>query len=186
MLYCLHNHYVNYAKKYDTSANWNIGIYSNGQRPFNWPSLFGIFYNCQYNAYSMPIQLWPVEWTLTGVFTEMLFSYIVLGSYFLWKSLCLFWFFRQLDLKKPIYQEACVYGHFKPGFTWEVPKKLVYKSGPGNAWGKQRWRQKKTKRIQFRTDCNQTLGSVVQQCKDSRINKTINWLPCFHNDKSMQ
>ncbi|XP_022792326.1 S-adenosylmethionine synthase-like [Stylophora pistillata] len=33
---------------------------------------------------------------------------------------------RDLDLKKPIYQEACVYGHFKPGFTWEVPKKLIF------------------------------------------------------------
>jgi len=33
---------------------------------------------------------------------------------------------KELDLKKPIYQEACVYGHFKPGFTWEVSKHLVY------------------------------------------------------------
>ncbi|RMX38783.1 hypothetical protein pdam_00025381, partial [Pocillopora damicornis] len=28
--------------------------------------------------------------------------------------------------KRPIYQEACVYGHFKPGFSWEVPKELAY------------------------------------------------------------
>jgi len=33
---------------------------------------------------------------------------------------------RDLDLKKPIYQKTCTYGHFKPGFTWEVPKNLVY------------------------------------------------------------
>ena len=33
---------------------------------------------------------------------------------------------RDLDLKKPIYQKTCVYGHFKPGFTWEEPKKLVF------------------------------------------------------------
>ncbi|XP_068707147.1 S-adenosylmethionine synthase-like [Montipora foliosa] len=31
---------------------------------------------------------------------------------------------KELDLKKPIYQETCVYGHFKPGFTWENPKEL--------------------------------------------------------------
>jgi len=31
---------------------------------------------------------------------------------------------RDLDLKKPIYKDTCVYGHFKAGFTWEVPKKL--------------------------------------------------------------
>ena len=35
-------------------------------------------------------------------------------------------FYRDLDLKRPIYQEACVYGHFKPGFSWEVPKELAY------------------------------------------------------------
>jgi len=33
---------------------------------------------------------------------------------------------RELDLKKPIYQKTSTYGHFKPGFSWEVPKKLVY------------------------------------------------------------
>jgi len=33
---------------------------------------------------------------------------------------------RELNLKKPIYQKTSTYGHFKPGFTWEVPKKLVY------------------------------------------------------------
>lgn len=33
---------------------------------------------------------------------------------------------RELDLKKPIYQKTSTYGHFKPGFTWETPKKLVY------------------------------------------------------------
>jgi S-adenosylmethionine synthetase len=32
---------------------------------------------------------------------------------------------RELDLKKPIYEKTCVYGHFKPGFTWEVPKTLA-------------------------------------------------------------
>lgn len=32
---------------------------------------------------------------------------------------------KELDLKKPIYESTCTYGHFKPGFTWEVPKKLV-------------------------------------------------------------
>ncbi|XP_074618923.1 S-adenosylmethionine synthase-like [Acropora palmata] len=31
---------------------------------------------------------------------------------------------KELDLKKPIYQNTCVYGHFKDGFTWEVPKEL--------------------------------------------------------------
>lgn len=33
---------------------------------------------------------------------------------------------RDLDLKKPIYQKTCAYGHFKPGFSWEVPKKINY------------------------------------------------------------
>lgn len=35
---------------------------------------------------------------------------------------------KDLKLKNPIYQDSCIYGHFKPGpgFTWEVPKKLVY------------------------------------------------------------
>jgi len=33
---------------------------------------------------------------------------------------------RELDLKKPIYESTCTYGHFKPGFSWEVPKKLVF------------------------------------------------------------
>merc|ERR1740136_482644 len=31
---------------------------------------------------------------------------------------------RDLDLKKPIYESTSTYGHFKPGFTWEVPKTL--------------------------------------------------------------
>lgn len=33
---------------------------------------------------------------------------------------------KELDLKKPIYAKTCVYGHFKPGFTWENPKELIY------------------------------------------------------------
>jgi len=33
---------------------------------------------------------------------------------------------RDLDLKKPIYESTCTYGHFKPGFTWETPKKLDF------------------------------------------------------------
>lgn len=35
---------------------------------------------------------------------------------------------KDLKLKNPIYQDSCIYGHFKPGpgFTWEVPKRLVY------------------------------------------------------------
>lgn len=33
---------------------------------------------------------------------------------------------RELDLKRPIYESTCTYGHFKPGFTWEVPKKLNF------------------------------------------------------------
>lgn len=31
---------------------------------------------------------------------------------------------KALDLKKPIYESTSTYGHFKPGFTWEVPKVL--------------------------------------------------------------
>eukprot|EP00112_Aurelia_sp_Birch-Aquarium-sp1_P015768 Seg352.4 transcript_id=Seg352.4/GoldUCD/mRNA.D3Y31 product="S-adenosylmethionine synthase isoform type-2" protein_id=Seg352.4/GoldUCD/D3Y31 len=31
---------------------------------------------------------------------------------------------RELGLRKPIYRDTCIYGHFKPGFTWEEPKKL--------------------------------------------------------------
>jgi len=31
---------------------------------------------------------------------------------------------KDLDLKKPVYQKSCVYGHFKHGFSWEVPKDL--------------------------------------------------------------
>ncbi|KAL6101880.1 S-adenosylmethionine synthase isoform X1 [Pungitius pungitius] len=34
---------------------------------------------------------------------------------------------RDLDLKRPIYQQTASYGHFgRPEFTWEMPKKLVY------------------------------------------------------------
>ncbi len=34
--------------------------------------------------------------------------------------------FRDLDLKKPIYNSTAKYGHFgRPGYTWEVPKELV-------------------------------------------------------------
>jgi len=34
---------------------------------------------------------------------------------------------RDLDLKKPIYQKTASYGHFgRPGFSWEVPKKLIF------------------------------------------------------------
>lgn len=32
---------------------------------------------------------------------------------------------RDLQLRKPIYQKTASYGHFKAGFTWEDPKKLV-------------------------------------------------------------
>ncbi|XP_059215115.1 S-adenosylmethionine synthase isoform X1 [Centropristis striata] len=34
---------------------------------------------------------------------------------------------RELNLKRPIYQQTASYGHFgRPEFSWEVPKKLVY------------------------------------------------------------
>lgn len=33
---------------------------------------------------------------------------------------------RELDLKRPIYESTCTYGHFKPGFSWETPKKLEF------------------------------------------------------------
>ena len=33
---------------------------------------------------------------------------------------------RDLDLRKPIFKSTSVFGHFKPGFPWEVPKKLEY------------------------------------------------------------
>ncbi|XP_060765456.1 methionine adenosyltransferase II, alpha a [Neoarius graeffei] len=34
---------------------------------------------------------------------------------------------RDLNMKRPIYQQTAVYGHFgRDGFTWEVPKKLQY------------------------------------------------------------
>lgn len=34
---------------------------------------------------------------------------------------------KELNLKNPIYQETSCYGHFgRPGFPWEVPKKLIY------------------------------------------------------------
>uniref|UniRef100_A0A4D5RAK3 S-adenosylmethionine synthase n=1 Tax=Scolopendra viridis TaxID=118503 RepID=A0A4D5RAK3_SCOVI len=34
---------------------------------------------------------------------------------------------KELNLRKPIYQETSCYGHFgRPGFPWEIPKKLVY------------------------------------------------------------
>ena len=35
--------------------------------------------------------------------------------------------FRDLDLKKPIYQRTAAYGHFgRDSFPWEVPRKLKY------------------------------------------------------------
>lgn len=38
-----------------------------------------------------------------------------------------FFSFRELDLKRPIYQKTACYGHFgREEFTWEIPKKLVY------------------------------------------------------------
>ncbi|XP_017288614.1 S-adenosylmethionine synthase [Kryptolebias marmoratus] len=34
---------------------------------------------------------------------------------------------RDLQLKRPIYQQTAAYGHFgRPGFSWEVPKNLVF------------------------------------------------------------
>ena len=33
---------------------------------------------------------------------------------------------RDLDLRRPIYRATSVFGHFKPGFPWEVPKKLEF------------------------------------------------------------
>lgn len=33
---------------------------------------------------------------------------------------------RDLDLRKPIFKATSVFGHFKPGFPWEVPKKLEF------------------------------------------------------------
>ncbi|KAM8851924.1 S-adenosylmethionine synthase isoform 1-T1 [Synchiropus picturatus] len=34
---------------------------------------------------------------------------------------------RELNLKRPIYQQTAAYGHFgRPEFSWEVPKKLVF------------------------------------------------------------
>lgn len=33
---------------------------------------------------------------------------------------------RDLDLQKPIFKSTSVFGHFKPGFPWEVPKKLEF------------------------------------------------------------
>uniref|UniRef100_A0A673BK58 S-adenosylmethionine synthase n=1 Tax=Sphaeramia orbicularis TaxID=375764 RepID=A0A673BK58_9TELE len=34
---------------------------------------------------------------------------------------------RELNLKRPIYQQTASYGHFgRPEFTWEMPKKLVF------------------------------------------------------------
>ncbi|XP_030297659.1 S-adenosylmethionine synthase [Sparus aurata] len=34
---------------------------------------------------------------------------------------------RELNLKRPIYQQTASYGHFgRPEFTWEIPKKLVF------------------------------------------------------------
>ena len=34
--------------------------------------------------------------------------------------------FRDLDLKRPIYQKTAVYGHFgRADFSWECAKKLV-------------------------------------------------------------
>ncbi|XP_053548039.1 S-adenosylmethionine synthase [Bombina bombina] len=34
---------------------------------------------------------------------------------------------RDLDLKKPIYQKTACYGHFgRDGFSWEVPKELIF------------------------------------------------------------
>lgn len=36
-------------------------------------------------------------------------------------------FHRDLDLKKPIYQNTACYGHFgRAEFPWEVPKELVF------------------------------------------------------------
>jgi len=36
---------------------------------------------------------------------------------------------RELDLRKPIYQNTSSYGHFgRPEFSWEQPKKLVFKA----------------------------------------------------------
>merc|ERR1711970_1715853 len=37
---------------------------------------------------------------------------------------------KALDLKRPIFQATTAYGHFgRPGFSWEVPKKLNIPSG---------------------------------------------------------
>lgn len=37
-----------------------------------------------------------------------------------------FFFYRELNLRAPIYQKTACYGHFgRPDFPWEVPKKLI-------------------------------------------------------------
>uniref|UniRef100_A0A452HKB1 S-adenosylmethionine synthase n=1 Tax=Gopherus agassizii TaxID=38772 RepID=A0A452HKB1_9SAUR len=42
-------------------------------------------------------------------------------------DLCLGVIIRELDLKRPIYQQTACYVHFgREEFTWEIPKKLVY------------------------------------------------------------
>lgn len=44
--------------------------------------------------------------------------------------------FRDLDLKKPIYQHTAAYGHFgRDVFSWEVPKKLMYWTPPSCLMG---------------------------------------------------
>lgn len=44
-----------------------------------------------------------------------------------WSSCTLFLCVRDLDLRKPIYQDTAAYGHFGRGvFSWEVPKELKF------------------------------------------------------------
>jgi len=41
--------------------------------------------------------------------------------------LFIYFIYRELNLRNPIYQQTSTYGHFgRDGFTWEQPKKLIF------------------------------------------------------------
>jgi len=45
------------------------------------------------------------------------------------QAVCKLILYRDLGLRRPIFQKTAAYGHFgrdDPDFTWENPKKLVY------------------------------------------------------------
>jgi len=56
------------------------------------------------------------------------------------------YFYRELNLRNPIYNKTACYGHFgRPDFTWEIPKKLTIRPEIEEALGTPSPKSKRSK-----------------------------------------